>query len=165
MWKNLDFWVIRGLGVGALLGEPWLRHWNPQVDWASRELCFRDGTTWKAIGGSLKNAITSKSSVFREWQQLARKSRKPVKQIIPDWLNEFADVFPRARGCKRLSWSSAQDHITGGGERVTGKVPYRLGEAEQKLLQEKIEKFLAQGWIRPSQSEWATVCYYCAKER
>ena len=41
--EKLTFWVMQGLGVSVLLGAPWLRTWNPTINWKTRELTFSDG--------------------------------------------------------------------------------------------------------------------------
>ena len=41
--EKLSFWVVQGLGVSMLLGAPWLRTWNPTINWKTRELTFSDG--------------------------------------------------------------------------------------------------------------------------
>ena len=46
--ERVTFWVVQGLGVPILLGAPWLRAWNPKINWQSRELTFSDGVRWKA---------------------------------------------------------------------------------------------------------------------
>ena len=50
--EKVTFWVVKGLGVQMLLGEPWLRSWNPAINWQTKELVFSDGVTWKAAGSS-----------------------------------------------------------------------------------------------------------------
>ena len=32
-----------------LLGEPWLRSWNPKINWQTKEMTFSDGVVWKAV--------------------------------------------------------------------------------------------------------------------
>ena len=32
-----------------LLGEPWLRSWNPTINWQTKEMTFSDGIVWKAV--------------------------------------------------------------------------------------------------------------------
>ena len=116
--------------------------------------------------GKLLEALENAIRANRRFQRVAaigEEVEKPVKQIIPDWLNEFADVFQEPEGANDCL--GVQHKITlREGARSYRKVPYRLGEAEQKLLQEKIEEFLARGWIRPSQSEWATVAIVVPKK-
>ena len=41
--EKIRFWVVRGLEVPALVGRPWLRSWNPTIDWRTGELRFSDG--------------------------------------------------------------------------------------------------------------------------
>ena len=31
--ERITFWVVKGLGIPMLLGEPWLRSWNPTINW------------------------------------------------------------------------------------------------------------------------------------
>ena len=46
--EEVAFWVVRGLGIPVLFGEPWLRKWNPAIDWETREMQFSDGVVWRA---------------------------------------------------------------------------------------------------------------------
>ena len=57
--EKVTFWVVKGLGVQMLLGEPWLRLWNPAINWQTKELVFSDGVTWKAAGSSKTEKVDS----------------------------------------------------------------------------------------------------------
>ena len=60
--EKVTFWVVKGLGVQMLLGEPWLRSWNPAINWKTKELVFSDGVVWKAAGSdhTLKTGLGRK---------------------------------------------------------------------------------------------------------
>ena len=49
--KGFSAWVpclvVQRLNVDIVLGRPWLREWNPLVDWAIGELTFSDGVKWR----------------------------------------------------------------------------------------------------------------------
>lgn len=41
--------------------------------------------------------------------------------------------------------------------RVLGRMPYRMGHAERDFAKQETQKMLADGFIKPSASEWASI--------
>ena len=54
--EKVSFWVVRGLGIPMLLDEPWLRSWNPTINWQTKKMTFSDGIVWKAVSKEGNNA-------------------------------------------------------------------------------------------------------------
>ena len=52
--EKVTFWVVKGLGIPMLLGEPWLRSWNPTINSQTKDMTFSDGVVWKAVGEGTK---------------------------------------------------------------------------------------------------------------
>ena len=104
--EKVTFWVVKGLGIPMLLGEPWLRSWNPKINWQTKDMTFSDGVVWRAIGESDKRGECSKN---RPWRPISE--RRTVHLIlgkgeedeeeeegteeaeVPPWLQDLADVF------------------------------------------------------------------------
>ena len=157
----VTFWVVRGLGVPVLLGEPWLRYWNPQIDWQQRELRFSDGVKWRAkptgdeeqreekrVRGRISTRATLRTIVAIE--------NKGEEEATPPWIEEFADVF-EAPEVGRLTTHTKHVIRLKEGAKPYQKVPYRLAMDQRAALEQEIAEFRRKGWVRPSQSEWATV--------
>ena len=109
--EEVTFWVVKGLGVSVLLGAPWLRMWNPTINWQSRELTFSDGVRWKADKNEIDEKdqkVTVKIGKGEQMQAVGlcahlRQSTlqndmlidtQPDDSIaIPDWLQKYRVVF------------------------------------------------------------------------
>ena len=63
--ERVTFWVVKGLGIPMLLGEPWLRSWNPTINWQTKEMTFSDGVVWKAVGDEKEVEKKTKGPVWR----------------------------------------------------------------------------------------------------
>ena len=159
------FWVVAGLGVAALLGEPWLRRWNPRIDWRTQELQFSDGVIWKPVrtsteGGEKKGAwkkATKKEMVqFLQQKQGGEEGLQAKEQSDSKWLQKFATVFeapsgtpPDTRICHVIRLKK--------GAVPYQKTPYRLSVDQRAALEQELTDFIDKKWIQPSWSAWATV--------
>ena len=80
--ETATFWVIRGLGVEALLGESWLRSWNPRIDWKTGDLTFSDGVRWKAVrmeGRGKEEGSRGKSKIGSQHQTVETDPRGDIR--------------------------------------------------------------------------------------
>ena len=78
--EEVEFWVIRNLGVGALLGSPWLLNWNPRIDWKTTDLFFSDEIQWKEVPESEKKY--KKKGVRRRKERGDRRRKKEGRSAV-----------------------------------------------------------------------------------
>ena len=171
--ETATFWVVRGLGVSALLGEPWLRSWNPCIDWKTGDLRFSDGIRWRASRSTVEDGTPKKGRSGKPVSQ-----RRQLRQIMevqegheegsrdsgePEWMQEYEEVFVDPEGVNREG--GVQHKITlREGSRCHRRAAYRMAPGEREVLKKELEEFWARGWIRPSTSEWATVALVVPKK-
>ena len=70
--EKISFWVVKGLGIPMLLGEPWLRSWNPTINWQTRDMTFSDGVVWRAVDEKKRQLEKNRG---RGWPLQARDER------------------------------------------------------------------------------------------
>ena len=169
--ETVTFWVVRGLGVAALLGESWLRSWNPCIDWKTGDLTFSDGVRWKAVRGEEreneggKTGRSKMASRRRQLRQILELSQgeEAKKEAIPKQIEEYEEVFTDPEGVRRES--KVRHKITlKEGSKCHRRAAYRMAPQEREVLRRELEEFWARGWIRPSTSEWATVALVVPKK-
>ena len=62
-----------------LLGEPWLRSWNPTINWQTKDMTFSDGVVWKAVKEGVRQCERSKE---RGWHRVSE--RRTLHLILGD---------------------------------------------------------------------------------
>ena len=75
--KRITFWVVKGLGIPMLLGEPWLCSWNPTINWQTRDMTFSDRIVWRAVNEGYKQAEKSKG-----WRWRPMGERRTIHLIL-----------------------------------------------------------------------------------
>ena len=175
--EKVTFWVVKGLGIPMLLGEPWLRSWNPTINWQTKEMTFSDGVVWKAVGESDKQGHAGKN---RRWRPFGE--RRTIHLIlgkeegsdeerdeekgdaeIPHWLSDMVDVFQEPLGVRRDGRLEHKIRLRDGAK-LYQKAPYRLSPEQVQVLHAELKEFKDRGWIQPSKSEWATVAVVVPKK-
>ena len=160
--EKIMFWVVKGLGVQLLLGEPWLRTWNPAINWKTKELVFSDGVIWKAVDSnpsgkpqfrkirppSERQAFLMVNAIEEEEQDGDEKGKK---EELPSWLEDMREVFEEPTGVVQ----GRLQHIIHlrEGAKAYQKAPYRLSPEQKEALHKELRGFKEKGWIRPSTSE------------
>ena len=181
----VSFWVVAGLGVPVLLGAPWLRSWNPTIDWQNSTLTFSDGTKWKSLGQEeSKKKVKDRVKISRQEQFHAvsmdfegrlqkekelktdgeeEEEEEVAAKSIPEWLEEYKDVFEEPVGVDREGRVKHVIRLKDGVAPCNRK-PFKMSEEQKKALREELEKFLDKGWIQPSYSDWATLALVVPKK-
>ena len=172
----VDFWVVKGLGIPVLFGEPWLRRWNPAMDWETREMRFSDGVTWKARrppGQQGEEETGGKRRGKHLWAPCHRQTALRIGKTLtgrgedgqddPAAWAGFEEVFEDPKGVP--TGDGTQHRIAlREGARPYQKTPYRMSVQQRVAMEEELGKFRSKGWIRPSTSEWATVALVVPKK-
>ena len=160
---RVTFWVVKGLGVSVLLGEPWLRYWNPVIDWQERALRFSDGVKWKAREGAKEEGAERSKRIrgriaTKETLRALRADSESTGEEEEElgWLEEFKDVFEEPIVAQLTTRTQHVIRLKEGA-RPYQKAPYRLAMDQREALEQEMREFLEKGWVRPSESEWATV--------
>ena len=137
-----------------ILGIPWLESHNPQIDWKKRDLTFpncRHGTT--GVRSTPKVPFIKAIWVRPQGRMLAF-----AEVICPPEYQEFEELFEDKEGTAALPNHKPWDHEI---PIMEGKTPTHYGgliptsAKEDAFSKEYIEKHLAKGFIRASQSSIA----------
>ena len=178
--EKVIFWVVQGLGVSILLGAPWLRTWNPKINWQTRELTFSDRVRWKADRNEAdqtdsKNVRIGKREQMSAAGLCAHLSQpestgddsiqvQPTDQIIlPEWLQQYRHVFNEPTKWDREGRVKHRIRLQEGAVACNRK-PYRMSQDQKEALQKELDKFIKREWLRPSHSEWATLALVVPKK-
>ena len=182
--------VLRELDTDMLLGRPWLRTWNPTINWTTGELIFSDGVKWKACFEGGNEICPVRTGAGKTTPRLTEKTRRDVYvqqlQLIPEreptplprveddnlqdekrlppYLLPFQDVFeePQLVPGERPE----VEHRLRLREPIEPirKAPYRMAPRQKEALEAELRRFLQKRWIRPSDSPWATVALVVPKK-
>jgi transposase InsO family protein len=167
-WKvNLDVFGLAAHDI--ILGIPWLRESNPQIDWVNRTLSFADqkSTTGpkpthrqrSMVDEKTLNNISSKTRVSQRRHSLdssaiSKVLEKRATPAIPSEYKEFQKLFEEELGIEALPDPKEWDHEI---KLEEGKTPgfqpiYKMSQKELDTLREYIDTMLKKGFIRRSES-------------
>jgi hypothetical protein len=151
----------------AILGTPWMRKHNPEIDWTTDTLSFAHCQNGKCIMLESTKGIqkiqlqrdqeAGSATAPREsgYQQIANiQPMDPLLKQIPEEYREFLNLFKEERGIEALPQHGPWDH---GIPLEEGKEPpflpiYQMSEADLGTLREYLDENLKKGFIRPSTS-------------
>jgi len=157
-----------------ILGIPWLREYNPQIDWITRTLSWKncDDTTSSKPAHRQRSMVDEKT-IRRIASKPTRKRQKAVtstdrrkslpdvrvleKRVTPDIPQEYAEfrkLFEEELGKEALPKHQPWDHEI---KLEEGKKPgfqpiYGMSEKELQELRTYIDVNIKKGFIRPSES-------------
>jgi hypothetical protein len=178
--EKITFDVFRLATHDIILGLPWLRKHNPRIDWRSRtfsfECCGLDATTsppthrrYTMVDERKINLIArnkppspkddlktrgSNSTDTKPIDQQVRVLENRATPDIPEKYREFIHLFQEAVGADALPKHQSWDHeiiLQEGKQPPFGPI-YGLSAQELKELRETLDKLIAKGYIRPSES-------------
>ena len=175
--EKVTFWVVKGLGIPMLLGEPWLRSWNPTINWQTKDMTFSDGVVWKAVGGGANQGDKDKGGRWRQWSEKRvaylvlgkgedkdeEEGKEEEVEEIPEWLSDLKEVFQEPTGVLRDGRLEHRIRVREGAK-LYQKAPYWLSPQQTEALHAELKEFKDKGWIQPSQSEWTTVALVVPKK-
>src|SRR5882672_10573257 len=190
MMDNQPLYVkckVANLGYEQIiLGDPWLREHNPQIDWPRRKLKLARKTYQRnAIGKANLRAFMKRNEGLDSLieadevqinrmtlaTQLAMKvheqtsEKKELSQIVPQQYHGYLDVFQDFPG-KRLPPKRTYDHAIDLTPAYTPQrsSPYSLSPAQQIALEDFLKENLAKGFIRLSKSPQAAPLFFVPKK-
>ena len=183
------FYITDLGGDRAIFGFPWLREWNPDINW--KEGLVRGGPVtlkthsvpeWARIGllkyQGLRIAheydLTNEEEVYvqinratiaQQWAEKSHKQRKPEE--IPVEYAEYQDVFAEENAKQLPPTRGEYDHQIkfkeGAPDTIRCKV-YPMNRTETEFTRKWIQENLAAGKIQESQSEIVSPSFLIKKK-
>lgn len=157
--EQLDLKITRLGDYDLVLGLPWLRQHNPNIDWANKVVSFETEYCKKEC---LRKA--EEEEYQRIWAVTTEEP--PTKeQLVPKKYHDFLDVFDKATS-EQLPPHRPYDckiELTPGSTTRHGPI-YPMSEVELKALREYIDEQLAKGYIRPSTSPAGAPVFFIKKK-
>ena len=186
--SSLQPLVSKNASFDLLVGLDWLSRYNPRIDWDSGSLMLSDGDccykwqahysdaefqdeniairlctarqlrTYPSANENYATYVATLQKAGPEEGTLHSPSAE-VKQLLQEFpqILEDPSTLPPER-CHQHSIPLCL------GAQPTRKSPYRLQPRELEHLQSCIQQWLANGWIRPSCSSWASPVFFVSKK-
>jgi hypothetical protein len=166
----------------VILGTPWLKRWNPSIDWTKNAITIRKDERDCLISPQPQPAATPRLNSITA-HQFSRALRKEATEAVylviakpegPDaapperarhLLEEYADVF-QPKLSAGLPPKRDIDHRI---ELTPGLTPpvrpvYRMAQTELEELQKQLDEMLSDGQIRPSRSPYGSPVLFVRKK-
>jgi len=183
--KIKEWFYVTGLsGVELILGYPWLRDFNPQIDWPTNKLigpAVKLSTTthqplphirqllmdsWGVtLHTNSKMAQEDKEAIERPAEitrNLEPDPKEEAKRQIPEQYHEYLDVFTKPVAGQlppHREWDLKVRLVPGAPTSISCTL-YKLSKPEQEFQTQYIQENLARGFIRESNSPYSTPVFY-----
>ena len=146
-----SFAAIEMKGPRLVLGLEWLEKINPQIDWVEKTWSYARQHPMIEVQGPghfLRGVRKCQEQAYVITQKVVDEGSE-----IPDWLEDYADVFSasEAAKCPRLPEACHAIDLVEGAEPPYLPI-YNLSAKELTALREYLEDSLQKGWIRPTKS-------------
>ncbi|ESK81011.1 reverse transcriptase-rnase h-integrase [Moniliophthora roreri MCA 2997] len=165
--------MISGIGdEEMILGLPWLRHHNPEINWETGEIQFQP-CRWiqiKRFTGILDTfepevLIGAKTTASQEMAHQHQTAKKEIEELVPNYLLGYRDRFEKGKA-ERFPPSRTYDHAI---DLRPDFVPrncklYPLSPIEQQEQDKFLEENLRKGYIQKSKSPMASPFFFVAKK-
>ena len=163
-----DFVAAAMVGYDLVLGMPWLREQDPDIDWSqgtfrvrrSRQSHLPPAPIETLSAAAFATILRDESSTLRcltvtptDTGAVAGQSLMASLEVeIPTEYHEYREAFSK-EAAEELPQHGPQDHTIETAGRTPGFGPlYNLSATELAVLREYIDENLAKGFIRPSTS-------------
>lgn len=145
---NGELWVVNGQSVPQIIPKGMLI--------GNAEALNKDCVNVISLTES-SNAFQTKSNcVSVDYSSmLASNLTSQQRKELLNILQKYQDVFDETRGTKALKGAVKHRIKTGDHEPISQRA-YRVAPTERRVIQEEVEKMLARGIIRPSESPWSS---------
>jgi hypothetical protein len=163
----------------AVLGTTWLRQWNPRIDWATDQLSWEDTPRQGAIadirkdlanGASKQQSVRQSTTESQQRKRARGKLQELAEKAEPDstagyYVSRYPELFQEEldTGLPKHSRWDHEIKFKPGFEPRYQKL-YPLGEEKSRVQKEYIEKNLARGYIRDSDSPAASPMLFAPKK-
>jgi Reverse transcriptase (RNA-dependent DNA polymerase)/gag-polyprotein putative aspartyl protease len=163
------FFVIN-LGKDQLiLGYPWLKEFNPTIDWTQGTMVglpIKLGTTrrsWK-LKWAIHKIEARKTSISQHRAQQMGKDQNKVQ--VPERFTRYANIFSE-EATKRFPPERPEDHkielLPGAPWQIGGKI-YKLTDEERRAITSFLQAQQEKGYMMRSNSQWASPFFYIIKK-
>ena len=186
--RTKEEFLVTDLGPeDVVLGLPWLRRVNPEIDWGGGTLSMRNSgqrrteqvaatrvqrrrwwrakvlddpseKLWCAAGYTYSTELAEKAN--------KEKPKRTFEEIVPEEYRQYADVFSETES-ERLPEHKTYDHAINlkpdTPETIRSKV-YPMPVNEQDELDKFLEENLRKGYIIPSKSPIASPVFFVKKK-
>jgi hypothetical protein len=186
--EQVQTFFITNLGMDRIiLGYPWFRDFNPQIDWVKRVLHgprLKLEAKWYermhrkqqslAINRIITNPeyeegdeviIISRTNIAQQWAQEAQKGQK-TEQGLPPQYQKWEHIFSEER-VKRFPPARPEDHAIklkpGAPDIIDCKV-FPLTRIEKEATEKWIKDNEEKGYIERSNSPWSTPWFFVKKK-
>ena len=186
--KKLKLMILSLRCRQIILGMPWLKKWNPAIDWKRNTIMLPDNPLatetasvpqrylvhWLGIDADIKiNKHLRKCKLWKENKsinkitistQIAQQSI-PSETPVPDWCTNFSDVFLEQTHAKLPPYCH-YDHTINLQPTFTPRIAkiYPLNPAELQTCKEFVDEHLKMRWIVPSKSPQASPFFFIPKK-
>jgi len=181
------FYVTGLSGIEIILGYPWLRDFNPQINWPTNELigpAVKLSTTthqplphirqllMDSWGVTLHNdgeAQGAKKTIERPSEIAENPELDPkeeTKHQIPKQYHEYLDIFMKPVAGQlppHREWDLKVRLVPGAPTSISC-TPYKLSRPEQEFQTQYIQENLARGFIQESNPPYSTPVFYNRKK-
>jgi Reverse transcriptase (RNA-dependent DNA polymerase)/RNase H-like domain found in reverse transcriptase len=162
-WGQHSYYAASLEGFELILGMPWLKSVNPDVNWAEGEWFYRESRTTIRVDSAKKflvqDEVVQAGLVMVRPTDTMRHAGISLASLglqeptLPEEYQDFADVFAENEEDHLPQASSVQHSIkTEEGKPVPYGPIYPLSQLELRTLREYIEDSLQKGWIQESRS-------------
>jgi hypothetical protein len=147
MWVKFD---IAPIAKDIVLGVPWLQEYNPDINWKTQTITWRDRIEYEEFRDYPKDI----ERVMVAWVKPGPEVTTIKVNQLPQEYHEYKDVFDEPSDENALPQHKPWDHsipLEPGTEPKFMPI-YSLSQNEAETLEEYIKTKLKKGHIRPSQS-------------
>ena len=167
-----------------IIGLPWLKQHNPNINWKESTLTWRNEKTQKKLQQLIQTISTNDIQINRIAQDLedieinvktssshiiaqthGTKQEDDPRKVVPKEFHQFLKIFDK-KASECFPSSRPWDHkidLKNTFKPVSMK-PYRLSPTEEQELNKFIDKNLEKGYIRPSESPMASPYFFVGKK-
>jgi len=182
--------VIGGQKWSVILGMPWLRRHNPEIDWKTGEVkmmrcpdeCGKKWKTGRQTRPGWKKqeereekerrrpTIEEEKMIARIVEEKEKEEEdlielRATEEMVPRWFHKYLKVFEK-KNSERMPTRKTWDHAI---DLREGFVPkkskiYRLSRVEREEVQEFVKDQLRKGYIRPSKLPQTSPVFFVPKK-
>jgi hypothetical protein len=166
--EEIQFDLVTMGTHAVILGMPWLRLHNPQIDWWKERITMSQCQCGGDRVAPLKreNATLGQERLCATSQEPEDLAQASVLKQIPAAYKEYESLFREGPRNEALPKHQPWDHeipIEPGKSPTFGPI-YQLSERELKALKDYIDVNLEKGFIRPSTSPAASPVLFVPKK-
>ena len=160
--------LVTGLGrQDIILGHPWLKTYNPIVNWRTGKITWRYPRSYAIrhqIPTEGRSWIQTKITMSQTLAQEQEKPKKTLQEMVPKEYHEYLEIFDK-KTSDRLPEHKPWDHKI---DLKEGFIPkshkiYPLTQTEEEHTRKFVSENLEKGYIHQSKSEMASSFFFVAK--